>query len=48
MATMAIIDPKEATLGPVLILTVSWLRDIQDNRHSILIVVPHQTLICNG
>ena len=42
---MSIIDAKEWTSRPVIDLPVRWLQNVQDNRDSIFIVSPYETLI---
>lgn len=45
--TMAIKDAKETDLGPIhtQILLAFWLEDVEDDRDSVLIVVPNYALI---
>jgi len=45
---MAIINTKERTLGPFLLLPIWWLQNIQDDRDPIFIVVPDDPLIGIG
>lgn len=47
VSSVPIVHTKETALGPLLILPVSWLRDIQNDRHSVLVVVSDETLIGN-
>ena len=45
-ASMAIVYPKERASGPHFLLSMLRLDDIQNDRHSILIIVPLNTLMC--
>ena len=45
MSTMTIENGKEGAFGPAVTFLLRWLLHIQDNRHSIFIVVTHDTLI---
>jgi len=42
---MSIVDSKEGTLGPGLVLPMLWLDDVQNNRYSVFIVVANKALI---
>jgi len=48
VASMAVVDTKEAALGPIFFLSVLGLRDVENNRHAVLIIVPNQSLISNS
>jgi len=48
LATMPVVYAKEAAFWPVFIFSVVWLCDIKDDGDPILIIVPDQTLICDG
>jgi len=45
---MAIEDPEESTLWPVVTLFTGRLHDVQDYRHSIFIIVSDHSLIGVG
>lgn len=47
MASVSIIHTKETAFRPLLIFSMSWLRDIEDNRDPIFIVVSDEPLISN-
>ena len=47
VASMAVVDSKEAALWPVLVLSVRWLGDIENDGHSVFIVIPYEALVCN-
>ena len=42
---MAIVDSKEGASRPLLHLLELWLDDVEDNAHSVLVVVPHNSLV---
>jgi hypothetical protein len=44
-SSMTIIDPKETALGPIFILSLLGLQDVQDNGDPILVIVPHEPLV---
>ena len=46
--SMAIINTKERTSGPYLMLAVFWLYDVQYYRYPVLVVIPYQSLISIG
>lgn len=45
-SSMPIINSKERTFWPLLILSMFWLNHIKYDRHSIFIVVSYNSLIC--
>jgi len=45
---MAVVNPKERAFRPVLVYSVLWLDDIQDNADTVFIIVPDETLVCVG
>lgn len=45
VATVAVVYSEEAALGPLLLLTVARLGDVEDDRHAVLVVVAHEALI---
>lgn len=42
---MSIIDSEEGTLGPLLVLSVLRLHNIQNNGDSVLIIRPYESLV---
>ena len=48
IASMAIIDPKERTFGPVLVLTMVRFHDVEDDGDSIFVIVSYKTLVGVG
>ena len=46
--TMSIVDSEKGTFWPLFTRSRSWFHNIQDNRHSIFIVVADKTLIRIG
>jgi len=45
MAPVAIVDAEEGALGPVLVLTVLRLNNVQYDRHPVFIIVPYKPLV---
>jgi len=45
---MAIIDPEERALGPLLVLAVVWLDDVEYDADAVLVVVPDEALVGVG
>jgi hypothetical protein len=44
-APVAVVDPEEGAFGPLLVLAGGWFQDVQDDRYSVLVVVPDYSLV---
>lgn len=48
LTSMPVVDAKEAAFWPGFVFPVLWFGDIEDDRHSVFVVVPDQTLVGDG